>query len=291
MFFILEGGEAHLIARPLVPSDEGRSASVDIDLERLYEVGEERSARLPSPLELLLGVDGSAGRDLALCVFAAGLDWTGVGQSPVRGSEARSAVRAALDGRADDLAALRLAAGAWLGPEEADEPALWAGRDQLARLMAGVEVVPRVSEKTGRLVATYQAADLFALAAVEMTLRVTLDEAMNRCAHCECLFLPVERSDERYCRRAAPGQPVGGRTCQQLGPQRRYEASHHDDLRAAYRRAYKRLDVRARRGRITRDALSAWREQARLLVKRGEARRWGVARFEQELLGIEPKED
>lgn len=291
VFFVLDGSEATLSARPVVPTHMGlRSTSIEVDLKRSYEVGAERGLSR-SPLELLLGVDGSAGRDLALCVFAAGLDWTGeeIVDDELRGSDVRSMVRDALDARPEDLLALRQAATAWLGPEDVDQAALWAGRDHLARLMAGVEMVPLVREKTGKLVAAYKSADLFALAAVEITLRLTLDEAMNRCAHCGCLFLAVERSDERYCRRAAPGEPVGGRGCQEIGPRRRYEAAHVDDLRAVYRRAYKRLDVRSRRGHLGREAVAQWRQRARSLIQQAEAEEWDVQRFEHELLSIEPK--
>jgi len=290
MFFILDGEEATLGARPLVPPPAGlRSASLEIDLERSYEEGVDRELSR-SPLELLLGIDGSAGRDLALCVFAAGLDWTGgeIVKGQVRGSDVRSIVRYALDARADDLAALRQAATASLWPEEPDDKALMAGRYDMERLMAGTTMVPGISSD-GRLVVAYRSTDLFALAAVETTLRSAQGWTSNRCTHCGCLFLPVERNDERYCRRAAPGEPVGGRGCQEIGPRRRYEAAHVNDLRAVYRRAYKRLDVRSRRGHLSRDAVAQWRQQARGLIEQGEAEGWDVPRFEHALLSIEPK--
>ena len=280
MFFILDGEEATLGARPLVPSPGGlRSASLEIDLERSYEERVDRELSR-SPLELLLGIDGSAGRDLALCVFAAGLDWTGgeIVKDQLRGSDVRSIVRYALDARADDLAALRQAATASLWPEEPDDKAL----------MAGTTMVPGISPD-GRLVVAYRSTDLFALAAVEATLRSAQGWTLNTCTHCGCLFLPVERNDERYCRRAAPGEPVTGRGCQEIGPRRRYEAAHVDDLRAVYRRAYKRLDVRSRRGHLSRDAVAQWRQQARGLIEQGEAHGWDVPRFEHALLSIEPK--
>lgn len=286
-------------ARPLLPSPvAGRSGSFAVDLERSFVVGSKRET-VRSPLNAVLGFDGSATRYLDVAVWGLGLDWaaTILGRrlpaegTSMTGAAALGLIEGAAGARSEDLRALASAAehlGGAVEPEPRAQHVV-----TLSRLMAPLRITAAhrmtLDDWAGRLAPVYRADDLLALAALELVLATEAGRFVSRCAHCDRLFLPANRTDEIYCSRPAPGEVVGGRTCRQLGPQRRYSASL-DDLGAAYRRAYKRLDNRERRGHILRSHLDSWRLAARSLLAEAEAAAWDRSRFEQALAEIEPKE-
>ncbi len=267
-----------------------------------YVVGSETAlVAMASPLDLLLGQDGSAARALSLA-SALGLDWTArklrAGRR-LREAEVVATVRTALDERASDLQDLREAAETLLNVNLGDDrdheaPAMtveeWiTQRDRamvlMARLLEGVRLRPAISD---RVIDAHESDDPLSLAAVEALLMGRRRRPLWECRHCGLPFVQAERVDQFYCRRPAPGDPR--RTCAVLGPQRQY-AQNIGALEAAYRREYKRLDNRVRRGRFTRAALDQWRQRARALLEAAQRRSWSEDRLVKELRSIEPKEE
>ena len=273
---------ATLDTRWLNPGVEATDLEVDLSRARTVMPGPAEEA---SPLHLLTGLDGSATRLLELATWA-GMDWVpgsnlAVGNRVI-GTAAVERVGAALAKRGDDIELL-----AELMVELPDQNKA----RRLADLVRGVHlaVAPFADPLTGWAVEAYESDDLVALAAAELLVRSGRREGSQVCAHCGRPFLLAGRSDAVYCRRSAPGEAVGSRTCQRIGPQRQY-AERLSDLGASYRAAYKRLDLRCRRGRFSREALDLWRWKARELLETAERASWGRDRLERELSKIEPKE-
>lgn len=285
-------GEVRCSARAVDRRVACATLSVALDADG-YVVQSER-AWPRSPLEALLGIigrDSATPRlELAECC---GVDWTGrelrEGHS-LTGRAVVELVDQALAAREGDLRWLRDAAHGLLGPWVASEAELETLFPTLDQLVRGVQVATVVDVETGWPLPGYMSADPVALAAVEILERGRLSHEIHECAHCGAGFFAVERADELYCRRAAPGEPPGGRTCRQVGPQTRY-AANLDELGRCYRRNYKRLDQRARRGAFSRTELDRWRTGAQELLAGAERRRWTVERLEAELAKIEPKGD
>lgn len=285
--------------RPLVATRELKSASLNVDLDRTFTISGTRSVE-KSPLEGLLGIvnNDSSTRRLELVVWGAGLDWAWaeLGQKPPRagtkltGHEVVGVVDEALTKLKVPLALLARAAALF-----ADEADLGQVLHQLGRLEQHANNVTREIDlfspgdgERAVVVDTPVSDDLIGLAVVELTLRFRAEETGAVCANCNSLFFHAERTDEIYCRRAAPGEPVGGRTCRQIGPQKRY-AGKIDELTVTYRRRYKRLDQQARRGDFDRAALDKWRTQARNLLDLAQKSRWSADEFDRALDEYDPK--
>jgi hypothetical protein len=280
-----------LVVRPLI-AEGFISRSAEVDLNRTYTVAAERVIER-SVLELHLGLDGSSTRTLDFTVWGLGLDWAAkaTGSSLPRlglqltGAEVAKQVNTAIHVYGRKLASLRRAAAVLLAENGASDAVTDQGH-HLDRLMRPVRIGTHTLSD-GSVVEKYTSDDLIALAAVEILLFLRFGTVLRTCAHCGSLFLVDGRSDRLFCRRSAPGAPLG-RRCDQVGPQVAF-ARNLDDLGAAYRRTYKRLDNAARRGRLTRAAVDNWRAHARQLLVRGETERWDVSRYESELASIEPE--
>jgi hypothetical protein len=286
MTLVRRGGSVSLKARPLSLLVGTRSPEVDLQVE--WEVFSARELEV-SPLGLLLGLDGSAGRALAVAAWAAGLDWTGaeltVG-SKCTGQQIVDSVTAYLATRDRDLALVGTFASALLSPTGSH---LDLGADEavtrLTKLLAEVHL--DLALDGGDVVDAHVSHDLVALALAETLILSREGGELGVCSLCGCQFVVESRVDERYCRRAAPGEPYGGRTCQKLGPQRGFVNSA-SPLTLAYRRHFKRLDNHVRRGGLDRESLDRWRTDARSLVEVGDRRGWSLGHFEKELGKIEP---
>lgn len=287
--------------RRLVP------VSLDAAYETEWVVEPDRDTAGPlfadcSPLQLLLGLDGTSARVLELTVHAAGIDWatdtlrkrrmrdgatiSGVGVVALAGE--------ALEALAPQLDALTSAAVTLLSADDAGEA--WERRAgeavrNLEPVLAAVTVVPWYDARpeVDRVYDVHESRDLVALAAAELCERGREDQVVRSCGLCGRPFIPVERADEVYCRRAAPGQPPWRRTCREVGPQRRY-ADELDELTAVYRRAYKRLDVRQRRGGFERSLLDEWRSEARRLSDEARRSQWTPEELARALDDIAPEE-
>lgn len=283
------GGATRLVARPVVPVPDVADESLEADLERPYEVSSEQPLAT-SPLMALLGcINGDPGRLLALGTWEAGLDWVGGRRRPqgirLSGQSVVEAVETALPSL--DLPWLDRATEIHLGGREAGVTELEHLRAWLQNVLRGTVAVTTFDDyETDKLLDAYESRELVPVAAVELLRRSRRGDVLHRCQHCGSLFSPEERADEIYCRRAAPGEPPAGRTCQQLGPQSRYHAQL-DELHAAYRRRYKRFDQRVRRHGRPRELIDRWRERARQLLNDAEARAWSRERFERELDTVE----
>jgi len=237
-----------------------------------------------SPLALVLGLDGSETRALELAYMSgpSSLGRRLPGEKATGKRVARHVLRAQ-EKRAADFAAVKDGVDVLAGyaPDAAVrvQPVL----DRLARSVR--LTVPDWTDAAHFMLLAYESEDLLALAAAELFLMAAARANVNVCRHCQCHFVSAERTDEVYCRRAAPGEPVGGRTCRQVGPQRHY-AEHLNGPRAIYRREYRRLQKRAARGTYSRDALTAWRAAARPIVERAEREGWADSRIELVLAEI-----
>ncbi len=283
LLFITADGEALTQARAVGPTSNVRAATLEVDLARPWRVGNEVE-RSASPLLLILGLDGSDTRLLELA-FGAGADWLKGLRDEASGSEVCEAVAGAVTANAKRIDALRRS----VELSETSPPSVAEKvRSALANLTADVRIVPGLDHVTGAWVETYEADDPIALAAIELLVRERRGDQLAVCGLCGCPFVTVNRIDELYCRRSAPGEALGGRTCHQLGPQRRYaaELGGHE---AAYRTEYKRLDKWARRGAIDRTQLDQWRTRARAALEQGRHRRWTLDRFKRELAALEPE--
>lgn len=98
----------------------------------------------------------------------------------------------------------------------------------------------------------------------------------RECGHCRQRFV-LRHGSQLYCD-----------GCRQVGPQSKYHRNL-DELSAAYRSAYKRLDLYVRRGLFTRDAVDTWRATARPLRDRAKQEGWPVERLRAELEELEPR--
>lgn len=280
--------------RPLTSPDVASSA-LDVDLGRSWTVATPRPTGVVSPLGALLGTVGtdSPTRRLELAVWGVGLDWAWriLGRPPrrtgskLRGSEIVEVVDEALGQLGGALELLDRAAARF------EDGPLLAGLKQLEGHVRSVgrEVDLFYPGGSGPILLDAQVSDdLVGLAAVEMLLRFRAGEQAARCAHCGCTFFYAERSDEVYCRRAAPDEPIGGRTCRQVGPQRRY-AANIDEFTVVYRRRYKRLDQQARRGTISRAGLDGWRTKASLFLEAAREQKWTAGEFARRLDALEER--
>lgn len=298
-------GQSQLQARALVPvSRSAVPSSLTQALESRYTVRTERDDHPiysdRSLLQLVLGLTGDPARVLELVVWAAGIDWaTEILGKPRRrtdstltGADAVGIASSALEEIRPAVDALAGAATVLLSAEDSgsawEQDALVALR-RLTPLLSSVRVVPWYDVKHDRLVDVHESQDLVGLAAAELCEWGRDGHVVRVCGLCQRPFLPAERSDEVYCRRTAPDRPPWHRTCRDVGPQHRY-AADLDDLTAVYRRAYKRLDVRQRRGRFQRGDLDAWRAGAKRLLDQAHQARWSVEELERALDDIAPEE-
>lgn len=295
---LLAGAESTSIyARPLVPEGGGVAVTLDEDRERSYKVGEHRSTP-KSPLNLLLGLDGSDTRIFSLVAWGVGLDWAtaaiGGDQladgSVLAGAEVLEIVRDALDQIEADLHALMTAVDTVLGLGLLEPGPAKEAIEKLDQLCEDVTVIALWESAAATFVDGHRSESLLGLAAVEALRIASRSGRVVECAYCGRKFVPHERADELYCRRSVPGGPSGGRTCRQVGPQRRY-AEGMGAVTAAYRRSYKRLDNRVRRGQLQRWRVDEWRVQAKALVDRAQRRGWSIEKFEQELESLNPERE
>lgn len=280
--------------QPLEQNVAVAPASADIEMDRPLGVARP----LPfSPLDALLGLDGSLARLVALVVWGAG-DIVADAKSrsgKLRGDLVVDALQAFAAERQADLEKLENAAVGWLGdstlPEHSDDELVEALAD-LKELAATVTVVPDYDDKSGpglfELAPAYESDDLVALAAVEVMILGAADVVLRKCGHCERPFV-MRHANEVYCHRQAPGHGITAPNgkCRDVGPQRRY-ADQLDGAEAIYRKTYKRLDNKVRRGSLTREQLDEWRERARKTLEAAQKNRWTNLEFESALRIIEP---
>jgi hypothetical protein len=279
--------------------------SLDAALDTRYRIPDGDRQRRASPLMLLLGLEDvqpSMTRVMEV-VTAAGVDWAchELGRErPAAGDELSGTVAAdlvlhAVERRREDINAIVSATELIIGPGDwrESEHAAIRNRVEAALNSPRIRLPERTISRHAAVHPEYESDDLVSLAGVDMLLRGDMlleggdGRAATRCQHCGDLFIPDERLDERYCRRAVPGEPPGGRTCQDVGPQQRYH-EQLDALGRLYRREYKRLDNRTRRGLFPREALDAWRGEARELLTTAQAEAWDEQQYRKALAEIEP---
>ncbi|MEG1942835.1 MAG: DUF6076 domain-containing protein [Angelakisella sp.] len=92
---------------------------------------------------------------------------------------------------------------------------------------------------------------------------------LKKCKYCGQYFSPRGRSDIEYCPRVKPKE---NKPCDQIGAMKLYQAEKGEDVtHAAYLKAYRRMNAKARTKRITQTEFYAWSEEAR--IKREECKK------------------
>lgn len=291
MLFAVIEGRPHLHHRPL--TWDGTVGGPEGDLLRDYRVAESFWTNA-SPLQALLGATQEPSRRLGMVTSGSkqslngvGVDWVAplLQDDPpddgaqLRGEDLLTLVSKALDQIQDDVNALEEVA---LATPETPRAA-----ELLDPLLDPLTVVvpPR---GLPRLTVGFESDELVPLAAVELLLFLGANgRGIRRCGHCGRPFMPFSRVDEVYCRREAPGEPLGGSICREVGPQQRYQETR-SPLQGVYRQVYKRLDLRQRRGGFPRHELDAWREQGRALLAQAQEEEWAEDRLESALEALAP---
>lgn len=103
-----------------------------------------------------------------------------------------------------------------------------------------------------------------------------LETHLRRCGHCGRPFIPRARSDQTYCHRATAVN------CATAGAQAAF-ARRMSPVEATYRRAYKKLHIRARRHGIDGQLVDQWREAAKALRDHAQHETWDEVRFTEGL--------
>lgn len=106
----------------------------------------------------------------------------------------------------------------------------------------------------------YASHDVVALCWIEFGELVKSNTTMKRCLHCGKYFIPLKRSDERYCDRPVNG---GSKTCKDVGPISRYmERVKGEPALEAYKKVYKTLHARIRKRKLTKEQFFNWKLEA-----------------------------
>lgn len=80
------------------------------------------------------------------------------------------------------------------------------------------------------------------------------------CHNCGDRFIPVKRSDEKFCNKIIKTRPDGSYvTCKDIGPGKKREKGL-SPLQEAHRRIYKTINSWVRLGKITKDQYEHWKE-------------------------------
>lgn len=111
------------------------------------------------------------------------------------------------------------------------------------------------------VVQMYVINDLDDLIRFELLNIITNELVLKKCKYCGHYFVPYGRSDMEYCSRVYSGE---NKPCDQIGAMKLYQAKKQDDpVEMAFKRAYRRMNSKARRKIITQSEFYNWSEQAR----------------------------
>ncbi|MEW6425193.1 MAG: DUF6076 domain-containing protein [Bacillota bacterium] len=131
---------------------------------------------------------------------------------------------------------------------------------QEAEITSPRELSKWAKERRFRFTETYVSHDVVALCWIEFGELVKSNTTMKRCLHCGKYFIPLKRSDERYCDRPVNGGP---KTCKDVGPISKYmERVKGEPALEAYKKAYKKLHARIRKRRLTKEQFFNWKLEA-----------------------------
>lgn len=90
---------------------------------------------------------------------------------------------------------------------------------------------------------------------------ITHELVLKKCKYCGYYFVPYGRSDIEYCPRVYAGE---NKPCDQIGAIKLYQAKKQDDpVEVAFKKAYRRMNSKARRKIISQSNFYHWSEQAR----------------------------
>ena len=116
------------------------------------------------------------------------------------------------------------------------------------------------------VVEMYDVDGIDSLVRFEMLKLIDSNTRINRCKHCDRLFIPKGRIDKEYCDRIMKGET---KPCSSIGATKIYQNKVSDDLIfEAYNKAYKRNNSRVRNKKMSQEEFFSWSEEAR--VKRAE---------------------
>lgn len=118
-----------------------------------------------------------------------------------------------------------------------------------------------IEENSIDVVQMYVILDLDDLIRFELLNVITHELVLKKCKYCGHYFVPYGRSDMEYCSRIYAGE---NKPCDQIGAMKLYQAKKQDDpVEMAFKKAYRRMDSKARRKRIPQSEFYHWSELAR----------------------------
>lgn len=130
------------------------------------------------------------------------------------------------------------------------------------------------------VVQMYVIRDLDDLIRFELLNIITNELVLKKCKYCGHYFVPYGRSDMEYCPRVYAGE---NKPCDQIGAMKLYQAKKQDDpVEMAFKKAYRRMNSKARRKIISQSEFYYWSEQARKkrdechegIITLGEFKNW-----------------
>jgi hypothetical protein len=111
------------------------------------------------------------------------------------------------------------------------------------------------------------------LAVFELLNLLERGEQIKKCRYCGAYFVPQGRSDATFCERIAKGE---SKPCRLIGSLKLYNAvKNANPVHEIHQKAYRRMNSKARTGRITQGEFFSWAEEAR--AKRDECLRGELA--------------
>lgn len=154
----------------------------------------------------------------------------------------------------------------------------------VSRMVKKAETVEQLreimQENAIDVVQMYVICDLDDLIRFELLNIITHDLILKKCKYCGHYFVPYGRSDMEYCPRVYAGE---NKPCDQIGAMKLYQAKKQDDpVEMVFKKAYRRMNSKARRKIISQSEFYHWSEQARKkrdvchegTITLGEYERW-----------------
>lgn len=135
----------------------------------------------------------------------------------------------------------------------------------VSRMVNKAETVEQLreimQEKSIDVVEMYVIRNLDDLIRFELLNIITHELVLKKCKYCGHYFVPYGRSDMEYCPRVYAGE---NKPCDQIGAMKLYQAKKQDDpVEMAFKKAYRRMNSKARRKIISQLDFYHWSELAR----------------------------
>ncbi len=127
-----------------------------------------------------------------------------------------------------------------------------AGAQALIRMLSDDDILEMqdiqygIAIYNGRINSLYTIKTLFSLLFFEVAHIMEKNVSIVECKNCGNYFVPLKRTDTKYCNYPAPDCPE--KTCKEIGAQKAWaDKERVDDVTQAYRKVYMRYKMRANR--------------------------------------------